>query len=224
MQKYYNYKLDVTLLITAIFITAFIVSIPTKLQAGPPLLCHPINIGNVKSLPTGNGPFGYNKNYNRKNLIKDALNLLDSDMPVLVRMETIRRAALYVTRNLNGSHGNGSYSNEDRALAFDLLSRLMIISIEAHNGKSNKIALFDAGYLMQCYREAGLIEGNRGYDWVQKANHLSGGNPEMEFALALMTKRNIIKVRQNKHLRMAKAGSEEGSLLALNLDLHFKNN
>ncbi len=219
MIKYHNNKLNVILLIIAMFITTFIVTIPTKLQAGPPLLCHPINIGNANSLPTGNGPFGYDRNYNRKNLLNDALRLLNTDMPVLVRMETLRRATLYVTRNLKGS-----YSNKDRALAFELLSRLMIRSTEVHNSNSNEKALFDAGYLMQCYREAGLLKGNRGYDWVQKANHLSGGNPEMEFALALMTKRNIIKIRQNKHLRMAKTGSEKGSLLALNLDLHFKNN
>ncbi len=219
MRKSMNNKSQLFSSLVAIFISLIILNLSSDVQAGPPILCHPINIGNANSLPTGNGPFGYDRNYNRKNLLDDALRLLNSDMPVLVRMETLRRATLYVTRNLKGS-----YSNEDKALAFELLSHLMIRSTEAHNNNSNKKALFDAGYLMQCYREAGLLNGNKGYDWVQKANHLSGGNPEMEFALALMTKKNIIKIRKNKHLRMAKTGSEEGSLLALNLDLHFKNN
>ncbi len=57
---------------------------------------------------------------------------------------------------------------------------------------------------------------------VSGLNFINGVNPEMEFACALITNRNILKTRHNQHLRSANTGSEEGSLLAINLDLHFR--
>src|SRR5258708_2810139 len=66
-------------------------------QAGPPLICHPFNIGGAQSLPWGHGS-GWDdpaSSYNTKNLASDTLAILDSSPTVLVRMETLRRAAIY---------------------------------------------------------------------------------------------------------------------------------
>src|SRR5260370_36170489 len=69
-------------------------------QAGPPLICHPYDIGNAQSLPWGHGrdAVGFDNpdpNYNIKQLTTDTLKILDSGAPALARMETMRRASLY---------------------------------------------------------------------------------------------------------------------------------
>src|SRR5579872_5385312 len=67
--------------------------------AGPPLICHPHDIGSAKSLPWKND--GANKwdnpdpNYSVGHLSADTLQLLTPGTPVIVRMETLRRAAIY---------------------------------------------------------------------------------------------------------------------------------
>src|SRR5260370_38947370 len=72
------------------------------LQAGPPLICHPYDIGNAQSLPWGHGhdAVGFDlgdPTYNTKQLSADTLRILDTGREVLVRMETMRRAALYAS-------------------------------------------------------------------------------------------------------------------------------
>ena len=69
--------------------------------AGPPLICHPLDIGTARSLPwNGTGwNLAGNENYDSKNLVKDTLAILDSGAPVIVRMETLRRATLYARKD-----------------------------------------------------------------------------------------------------------------------------
>src|SRR5580704_2222720 len=82
-------------------ILAALLFLATSAQAGPPLICHTIEIGQAKSLPWTN--HGWNlsgsENYDLKNLVSDTLAILDSNAPVLVRMETLRRATLYARRD-----------------------------------------------------------------------------------------------------------------------------
>lgn len=64
--------------------------------AGPPLICHPFDIGNARSLPwSGSEWRAVDKNYNINRLVEDTLGLLTPGTPVLVRMETLRRATVY---------------------------------------------------------------------------------------------------------------------------------
>ena len=69
-------------------------------QAGPPLVCHTIEIGQAKSLPWISHSWNLdgNETYDIKNLTRDMLELLDAKTPVLARMETLRRATLYARR------------------------------------------------------------------------------------------------------------------------------
>ncbi len=87
----------------ALSTVSVLVCVFNSVQSGPPLVCHPLLIGNAKSLPSGDGPFGFDKEYNRDQLIEETLALLSPNMPVIVRMETLRRATLYATRNLSGA-------------------------------------------------------------------------------------------------------------------------
>ena len=59
------------------------------IHAGPPLICHPYNIGTAQSLPWGHGhdEVGFDNpdpNYNTKQLTSDTLKILDAGAPVLV--------------------------------------------------------------------------------------------------------------------------------------------
>jgi hypothetical protein len=75
-----------------ISIVAVLLGFTTFAQAGPPLICHPIEIGQAKSLPWVEFNHGGRTDYDLKNLSRDTLTILDSHTPVLVRMETLRRA------------------------------------------------------------------------------------------------------------------------------------
>src|SRR5258708_13036970 len=74
-------------------------------NAGPPLICHPYNIGGAKSLPWSSGSNWDNPDpsYNLKNLASETVAILDRTPPGLVRMETLRRAVGYGSRDHNPS-------------------------------------------------------------------------------------------------------------------------
>lgn len=194
---------------------------PAKLLAGPPLVCHPFEIGNASSLPAGSGPFGMKGNYDRSQLVEQTLGFLKPETPVIVRMETLRRAAVYASRGLEGLERNKGYSDEDKALAFGLISRLAARALNAEaEGRAEALAWFDAGYFIESCEQAGFSTGLAGYDWVKKALVLRKGDPEIEFAAALICSMKGRGSRE-EHLRKASAGARKGSLLAANIDKHF---
>src|SRR5262249_18555306 len=64
--------------------------------AGPPLICHPYDIGDAKSLPWNGSEWRDVKpDYELNRLVEDTLALLTPETPVIVRMETLRRATIY---------------------------------------------------------------------------------------------------------------------------------
>ena len=67
--------------------------------AGPPLLCHPFDTGGAASLPWGKGWNAPDRQYDTARLQADTLRLLDAGTPVIARMETLRRAAIYASAN-----------------------------------------------------------------------------------------------------------------------------
>ena len=65
--------------------------------AGPPALCFPLDIGEARSLPWGEGAFAADPQYDVRHLPADTYDiLLRSDDP-FVHAETLRRAAIYLT-------------------------------------------------------------------------------------------------------------------------------
>jgi hypothetical protein len=111
--------------------------------AGPPLLCHPNDIGSARSLPwlATESWNGADPNYDLSHLTQDTLALLEPHTPIVVRMETIRRAVIYAT------HRAG--------LADELQLALFARTLNAQaNGSPNPSALFDAGYLVETLRDA----------------------------------------------------------------------
>lgn len=184
--------------------------------AGPPLICHPYSIGNDTSLPWGADKDSWNNpnpKYDVRNLTNDTLGLLDSGKPLLTRMETLRRAAVY--------------SGKDAAAGFELASRLLARALTSETrGENNSLALFDAGYFVESMKQMALITkapmfaGIDGYDWAKRS--LPGLQDKLaaEYALGLMSS---VGSWPNEHIRRAVMGAQEGSLLAENLMKHLPN-
>ena len=190
--------------------------------AGPALVCHPINIGSARSLPwtSTSWKLSPDQSYDVAHLLSDTLALLGPDTPVLVRMETIRRAALY--------------SQNNEAVARELFAGLQT---RATSGEHDSLAACDYGYLIETYRQLEMAfrmsrgavnrgnwvnpaAGLGGYAWVKKAISLRGGDAEMEFAAALITTENWKQDYQG-HVEKARAGMDQDPLLAQNVAGRF---
>jgi hypothetical protein len=196
----------------AISIMAVLLGFPTLALAGPPLVCHSLNIGNAKSLPSVE--LSYRKgstNYDLQNLTRDTLAILDSGAPVIVRMETLRRATIY--------------ARQDSQVAKELVTRLQARASNSDEaGHPDALAWFDFGYLIESYKQwtregqANPVAGLDGYGLVRKAIGLRGSDPEMEFGAALITLAGPEKAHQ-EHVQRAMAGAKNDPLLAQNLVL-----
>jgi hypothetical protein len=194
--------------------------------AGPPLICHTIEIGDAKSLPWGSSADwrAVKTDYDLDRLVDDTLALLTPQTPVLARMETLRRATIYAVW-AKRDREVGLKSKNDKA-ADDLLARLMArVRESAGNNPSFTHALFDMGYLIACYQQAGYESRKplESYPMVRKSAGHPGGTPEMEFAAALITS-SPLQTSHRLHLQKAIAGAREGSLLARNIIKHFGKN
>jgi hypothetical protein len=197
----------------AISIAVVLVGFTSYAQAGPPLICHPIEIGQAKSLPWIDWNQKGTGGYDLKNLTRDTLAILDSSAPVLLRIETLRRATIY--------------ARQDPQVAKELLTRLQARAANStDSGLSEALAWFDVGYLIETYQQwIGKAEPNPaagldGYAWVKKAVRLRGQDPEMEFAAALITLTGP-ESDHREHARKAMAGASNDPLLAQNLASDF---
>jgi hypothetical protein len=186
--------------------------------AGPPLICHPYEIGQAKTLPTGNTGHGTSATYDRTALVADTLALLAPDTPVLVRMETMRRAAIYATGNLRAWSGQ-KYTAADKDLALQLIAKLRERTTTGASA-AKALALFDLGFFSETIRQTELLPDVQGYDLIVKARELRGPDAEMEFALAVASHRGNAATHA-EHLARARAAAQPNSLLAANLTTHF---
>jgi hypothetical protein len=199
----------------ALLVVAAVLSFATPALAGPPLICHPFEVEGGKLIAWGTGS-GWNtpdRSYDIKRLVADTTAVLTSEAPILTRMENMRRATIYAMR--------------DPAIAHELLNAL---TARALNTTSDGRAWFDAGYLIESYKQAvSLREKGRpelrawaavdetikvdGYNWVKKAMAMSAPSAEMEFAASLMTQGSLASAHRAK----AVAAAPKGSTLAKNL-------
>src|ERR1700675_4785339 len=208
----------------AALITA-VLCLATAAKAGPPLICHTIEIGSARSLPWISHDWNLSggETYDTKNLVRDTLEILGPNTPVLVRMETLRRATLY--------------ARQDPVAAKELLARLHARATSAESsGHPDALAWFDVGYLAETYKQwlgqklPHMTDGMRldpnpaagidGYVLVKKALGLRGSDPQMEFAAALITLSGP-QEEHRQHALKAIAGAKTDALLAQNLASHF---
>jgi hypothetical protein len=168
--------MHLTRLLVATLLYMTLVAAPA--WAGPPLICHPNDIGTQRSIPwlATAGWNGADPAYDLSRLRDDTLRLLTPSAPIAVRMETIRRAVIYAT------HQPGLSDQ----LTVALFARVM--DGEAL-GVVDPSAWFDAGYYVETVNEAARIWPNLhkieqvdGLAWIQTAVRLGGS--EMQPAVA----------------------------------------
>ena len=201
--------------------SAVFVAMSGTAEAGPPLICHPFDVGSATMLPWAPGT-GWNspdRSYDVQRLTPDTLKLLTPMTPVLARMEIMRRATIY--------------ASQDRKVAMTLLKAVLDRAKAVPETSRDPLPWFDAGYLIESYRQmksAGpweMLSGAErlwadfrndpravdGYGFVRKALQLAGSNAEMEFAASLMQQ----GAQRPQHRQRATSGAPAGSLLAKNL-------
>lgn len=108
-------------------------------HAGPPLLCEPFDTAGAPSLPWGSAWNTPAPDYGLDHLVVDTQRLLAADTPIIVRMETLRRAAIYASR--------------DGTVLRDLSARLEARIAEAAGSSARALALFDAGYFRETLQD-----------------------------------------------------------------------
>lgn len=187
----------------------------TPALAGPPLICHPFAVEGGKLIAWGAGS-GWNtpdRSYDIKKLLADTNAVLTPDTPILTRMENMRRATIYAMR--------------DPVLAQELLESVMARALAT---STDSRAWFDAGYLIESYKQAVHLRDDRkpglrawaavdetirvdGYNWVRKAMAMTAPSAEMEFAASLMTQGSAAAAHRAK----AVAAAPKNPLLAKNL-------
>lgn len=184
--------------------------------AGPPLLCFPFEIGTAASLPVGTGGWeSIDRSYDAAHLVDDTLALLTPKTPVIVRMETLRRATLYAARN----------QKQAGVLLDRLQQRATIADVNA------PLALFDFGYLVETYKQATHLFGQPmqavrnvdGYNLVTKSAVMTN-DPGIDFALAVMTrdKTRGADVYQ-AHLAKVLKAAKSNPAIEMNLARQFGN-
>ena len=193
---------------------AALVFLAVPAQAGPPLICHTIDIGNAKSLPWISHDWSLTgtESYDTSKLALDAMAILNGDATVLVHVETLRRATLFARTN-------------SRA-AKELLVKLVARANDADSaGHADGLARFDAGYLAEAYaqwfgKEQNPAAGLDGYAWVKQALSIRGNDPQMEFAAALITLSGPA-AEHRAYVEKALSGAKTDPLLARNLSSRF---
>lgn len=185
----------------------------TPVFAGPPLLCFPYQIGDAKSLPWGDDAFKNDSGYDTTNLARDTMNLLRTERNVLVRMETLRRAAIYI--------------GQDARKATDLLARLTGLAMDCEaTHKPGAINWFDAGFFAATIAQNGVDLGwHVGHDgkvdgmlYIRRACELDKNeDPAMQYGAALVAFHHD-NAASREFLRRAVAGAKPGSDLAASIE------
>jgi hypothetical protein len=192
-------------------------------QAGPPLLCHPFDTGGAASLPWGKGWNTADRRYDTRQLSADTLRLLGAQTPVIARMETLRRAAIYAS------------ADGDRLR--DLSAKLDARIATARTPEARALALFEAGYFAETLQEIARLQGydmpgvgkvdlaalhaaqarGDGSTRIAQAIALRGSDASMRFAAALVSAADRRRGDYNAHARVARAGAPSDVLLARNI-------
>lgn len=203
--------------------TVALLALSTPAHAGPPLLCEPFDTGGAPSLPWGDGWNRPAAQYGLDRLVEDTQRLLAPDTPIIARMETLRRAAIYASR--------------DGALLRDLAARLEARIPAAASRHARALALFDAGYFRETLQEVVRLQGydmpgigrvdaralrtqladGDGSDLIAQALALRPQDAALQFAAAQVARADARGADAERHARLALDGADGDPLLARNV-------
>lgn len=175
-------------------------------------LCRTFDIGDARSLPWGERWSSTQSDYDLGRLVTDTEALLAPPTPIIVRMETLRRAAIYAAH--------------DRSVAERLFTRLMDRARALEQaGRPDALAFLDAAYLANTlYQIAevdeapemqalavnvrGIVRDVDAYALMRASLALRQDDPELHFAAALVASlRPEHRAFCATHARKARAGA-----------------
>jgi hypothetical protein len=198
------------------------IAIAAPALAGPPLLCHPYDIGSARSLPWNDTKdwTGQRADYELENLIADTEALLTPSTPVVVRMETLRRAAIY--------------ASADATVAKQLLSRLNArVNAAEAAGHPDALALLDAAYVTGAFHQMTMLSGEfasrapglraaignaDAYGLITRSVAARPSDAGIQFAAALIATDTNNRGHYLDHASKARAGAPGDTLLTKNLN------
>jgi hypothetical protein len=199
---------------------ALVLAVAAPALAGPPLLCHPFDIGSARSLPwDGNAGWSQGRtDYPLKQLVADTEAILQPGAPVIVRMETLRRAAIY--------------ASQDAAVAAALVDRLSA-KARAGGNAPDALASLDAAYLIEALHQVTMLgqsgefrdripgvtrilEGRDAAPLLAQAVQARPSDPSVAFAAALIAMGKD-KQAYGAYAARARAGAAQDALLARNV-------
>jgi hypothetical protein len=109
-------------------------------------LCLRLDIGDARTLPWGTQWWSGQPDYALSRLIHDTEALLDASTPPIVRMETIRRASIYASR--------------DHTVAEQLLTSILERARQSERGgRPDALAAFDAAYMATMFSQIVMFQG-----------------------------------------------------------------
>jgi hypothetical protein len=200
---------------------ALALAVATPALAGPPLLCHPFDIGTATSLPW-DGTAGWSQgraDYSIKQLVADTEAILQPGTPVIVRMETLRRAAIYASR--------------DTAVASALINTLTT-KARAAQPAADGLAALDAAYFIEALHQVTMLGESGEFrgrvagvkrvvgeqdaaPFLAQAVQARSSDPAVAFAAALITM-STDKQAYGAYATRARAGAAQDALLARNIN------
>jgi hypothetical protein len=185
-------------------------------------LIHPFDIGKAESLPWDAHSSSGRADYDLARLIPDSDALLTPSTPIVVRLETLRRAVIYASR--------------DRQVAGRLLRRFTARALASeHAASRDGLPFLDAAFVTDALWQVGqhsnppFTELSRqvkglagtadGYELVKKGLALRPDDPAYEFGAALIAGvRRLGGVEFTAHTRKAIVAATHDEMLARNLD------
>lgn len=200
-------------------LTAFAVTfaLAAPALAGPPLLCHPFDIGAAQSLPW-DGTRGWSHgraDYALENLVADTQRIVQPDTPVVVRMETLRRAAIYASRDAAVTTALLDALGSPARTARDPLASLDVAyAIEA----LHQISMFgrDSEFGDRVPGVKRALAGRNSAPFVEAAAKARPSDPAVAFAAAMILLGKD-KDASRTYAARARAGAAQDALVGKNL-------
>jgi hypothetical protein len=140
---------------------------PVPAPVGPPAICHPIDIGEARSLPWRGGGFGVHPDQDLGRVVEDARAVLRGTPDTLVHMETVRRAVIYLSGAGGAKHGGDAAHDAAwrareigrfvAALKADVVDAQLDDGADEGTARRLALAWFDAGYTLCALEQAGHL-------------------------------------------------------------------
>jgi len=186
---------------------------------GPSTLCEPIAIGKARSLPWKG------ENWNAADDLAPArvrpltMEILSTSDDALVHMETIRRAAIYLSGMGRGQDKPAGAPKLAAALVDAMRARIATEELEEENVRRQALAWFDLGYALAAFEQAGLRTGPGTRKAIERAAELQpdDGAIHLGAALATWTREGGRKERRMHFRRAAELSRDPETLLRTNL-------